>query len=625
MTTIRSELPIELGLDEAWALLTDFRGWSSWNPFVVGVSGAPRPSPGARVHLDIRWADGSGTRAVDEITEVVERGTRRSFRWSYRGGLQRAGLLRVERVLVLEQTGAGRCRYLSEERFHGPLARAVPLAKIRESSDRMAAAFAGACARQAEHSEPVGEAPSGCPFSGASTSSGPRFDAEPPMVSGALPLLGHMAEFRSQHRALFERGQREHGPVFAVALGPWRCAVVSGPEANAVFYGRTDHELLTEGPYAYLRKMFGRVGLTQTPKDYAAERHILRAPFKARLMEGNLGVIDEVVLRFIDGLGDAGDFDLVPTVEGLLQEISARVLMGEDFHARMDAEFWALYGDLAAGLDQALPPWLPLPRFIRRDIARARLHRKLGALIEERRELSRQGRQPDDLLQALVDARLEDGSVLPVERVVDYVLALVFAGFETTTGHAAWGVILLLQHRAHLERIRGQVDVALEGVERVDRKVLATLAPVRDALRETERIMPVADRHVRQADAPVEIGGYTIPAGWLLMSGVALTHRMPELYAEPEVYDPQRFERGEGKGKFTLVGFGGGSHRCTGVTLAYNEMTILLARLVQHLELELVAPKVPEIADTMGVLGPEPTRIRYRRRASSGFGEGGRL
>ncbi|HLT37844.1 MAG TPA: SRPBCC family protein, partial [Enhygromyxa sp.] len=312
---ISVEVPIPL--ERAWALLSNFAGWPEWNPFVTRVHGARAPSVGARVQLDVRWADGSGIKSSNEIVEVIDGGTRRGFRWAYRGPLQQLGLLDTNRLIAVEYVSPDSCRYLSDERFTGPLTPLLPIDRIRDGFDRMAAGFASACGAEAAGRASESTARE-TPRTGVEIEALP----EPPMASGALPLLGHLREFQTDHRGLFERGYREHGPVFGVALGPWKCAVIVGPEANATFYGRTDHELRTEHVYGYLRKMFGRVGLTHTPEGYDAERHILLAPFRANLMDDKLRVVDEEVQAFIAGLGERGEFELVGTLQGLLQRIS---------------------------------------------------------------------------------------------------------------------------------------------------------------------------------------------------------------------------------------------------------------------------------------------------------------
>lgn len=431
----------------------------------------------------------------------------------------------------------------------------------------------------------------------------------PPEVSGALPLIGHAVEFARDHLTLFARGYREHGPIFAMRIGPWRFAVVSGIELNALFYKRTDHELRADKAYRYLVAMFGRIGLTATPQRYAAERHTLQAPFKSHRMLAALAVMNEEVREWMAGLGARGSFELVAAVQGLIQRIAAHALMGRDFRDRMSERFWVLYRDLARGLDPVLPPWLPIPKFIRRDRARAGLRAMLGEIIEERRR----GGEHQDMLQEIALAELADGTRLSAERAVDYVMALVFAGLETTTAHAAWALIHLLQNPGYRAEVEAELDEVFAGDGEVDAAALRKLERLRLGLQETERLRPVADRNVRYVASEIEAGPYRVPQGWMMMASASITHAIPELYRDPWRYDPHRFERGEGKHPMSLIGFGGGRHKCTGMNFAYQAMTVWLAHLLRDYELELVN-RNPRITSAKTALLPEATEVRYRRR-----------
>lgn len=431
----------------------------------------------------------------------------------------------------------------------------------------------------------------------------------PPTVSGALPGVGHMFEFRGDYVSLFRRGQAEHGALFTVQLAAWPMVVFCGPEMHEVFYKRTDHELSMAKPYAYLKEMFGEVAFTAGPEAYEAERHVLHAPFQGGRMPGYVAIMQEETEAWLATLGEHGRFELVAAVQGLTQQISAHALMGRAFRDRMGRRFWELYADLAKGLDPILPPWLPIPKFIRRDRAKAELRPMIGAVVRERRSGAV---RHEDVLQVLCETTLADGTLLSEEKVVSYVLALVFAGFETTTGHASWGLIQLLQHPEVVARVEAELVAAGMGGA-LSPATFTRMPLLKACLKESERLRPVADRHMRRLDAELDVGGYRIPAGWLAISGLVAGHVSEETFSDPHRYDPDRYERGEGKGAFALVGFGAGRHKCTGMAFAYTEMMVWLALLLDQYELELQTID-PQRRDFAGVAIPETTWVSYRRR-----------
>src|SRR5262249_58473449 len=90
---------------------------------------------------------------------------------------------------------------------------------------------------------------------------------------------------------------------------------------------------------------------------------------------------------------------------------------------------------------------------------------------------------------------------------------------------------------------------------------------------------------------PVEVGGWEFPAGTVLMVSVYLVHRDPDVYPEPEVFRPERFENGLPHPKAWLP-FGGGVRRCLGSSLAQLEMKVVLRTVLSELDLQ-----VDDVAD----------------------------
>jgi len=114
-----------------------------------------------------------------------------------------------------------------------------------------------------------------------------------------------------------------------------------------------------------------------------------------------------------------------------------------------------------------------------------------------------------------------------------------------------------------------------------------------DALiKETLRVHPQSVFSLRGVRADCEIAGYALPAGGTIMLVPAYTHRMPEYFADPNVFDPDRFlppRQEDVKHPYAFIGFGGGPRICIGEALARIEIKALLAQLLRRYELALAS------------------------------------
>jgi sterol 14-demethylase len=268
---------------------------------------------------------------------------------------------------------------------------------------------------------------------------------------------------------------------------------------------------------------------------------------------------------------------------------------------------------LSNALDPILPAWLPLPKFIRRDTARRKLRAMVQPMIDERRK---DPEHHDDFLAEFVNAKLKDGRSLSDDEVLSLVTAMVFAGHETTAGQAAWTIIQLLQHPDYHARLKQEVDAVLPRGAVIDQATFARLQHAHWAVAETSRMRPSVTMIFRQALEDLEVGGFRIPKGWLVMLAPPVAQEDPNLFASPDRYDPLRFAPGreeDHRHRFAIISFGGGIHKCTGVNFANWEMAIIASLVSRELELELVT-KSPKVFDALGAARPSTTIVRYRRR-----------
>ena len=438
----------------------------------------------------------------------------------------------------------------------------------------------------------------------------------PPLTSGALPILGHAVEFQRNRTQLMQRGFAEHGPVFGLKLANQNVAVVIGPEHQKQFFMETDGRLSIQEPYKFLQAMFGEALFLAPHDKYLEQRPLVQELFKRDKMLLYVDIMQEVVQEWLDGLGDSGEIELVSEIGTLVQEVAGDCFLGKEVNRAVGREFWDLYTDVGKALDPLLPPNLPLPKFKKRDKAKARMTEILGPIIAERRA---NPDQYNDFLQDIINKAGEDGKPVDEEMVRNLLMALMFAGHETTAGQAAWTLIFLLQHPDYRQKVLNEIDAVAPAGEHITPKRMVQLDHIAWAVREVERLRPSADMLMRVAKEDIELGDYLIPAGWLVQVAQEIGHKLPEQFEQPERFDPLRFapDRAEDKQhRFNLIGFGGGMHKCTGMNFANNEMTIITALMLRQFDLELVTQNT-EILRGLGANRPTPTVIRYRRRETA--------
>jgi cytochrome P450 len=171
----------------------------------------------------------------------------------------------------------------------------------------------------------------------------------------------------------------------------------------------------------------------------------------------------------------------------------------------------------------------------------------------------------------------------------------MFAGHETTTSLLTSFLMSLRDHpRVADALLAEQREVVGAAPLRVDH--LRGLVRLDAALKEVERLLPPISLGQRGVAAAVEVGGYHLPAGTMVIYSPYVTHRLPQVYRDPERFDPDRFlpPREEHKTTpYALVGFGGGPRLCIGLAFAQLEAKIVASLLLRRYRWQLAPAPTP--------------------------------
>ncbi|MGA4844256.1 cytochrome P450 [Streptomyces sp. G45] len=195
------------------------------------------------------------------------------------------------------------------------------------------------------------------------------------------------------------------------------------------------------------------------------------------------------------------------------------------------------------------------------------------------------------------------------EELVDQVLTFFVAGTEPTASTVAFAARLLSGHGETERALHEEADRVLAG-DAVAAEHLPRLDVARRVVAETLRLYPPGWLFTRAVVGDADLGGVRLPAGTTLAYSPYLIHRRPDLYDEPDRFDPQRW-RGAPPERDAYLPFGSGARKCVGERFALTEAVLVLAAIAARWRL-VPLPGRPPARTTTLTTTLSPTGLRMR-------------
>ncbi|XP_058063777.1 cytochrome P450 4d8-like [Anopheles bellator] len=202
--------------------------------------------------------------------------------------------------------------------------------------------------------------------------------------------------------------------------------------------------------------------------------------------------------------------------------------------------------------------------------------------VEESRYAKRKETFLDLLLSVTVDGRpLSD---LDIREEVD---TFMFEGHDTTSSAIAFTFLQLAGHREIQDKLYREIVDTLGPAHRTVPLTYATLQNFRYldmVVKESLRLLPPVSFIGRRLVEDLELNGVTVPAGSDCLIPIYVIHRNPDVYPDPERFDPERFADGSSqrRGPYDYIPFSVGARNCIGQRFALLEMKISIIRMVSH-------------------------------------------
>ncbi|SHN40116.1 cytochrome P450 [Cryptosporangium aurantiacum] len=424
-----------------------------------------------------------------------------------------------------------------------------------------------------------------------------------------LPRIEWRPEYAEDPVPHFVRGYETVGPLFGLNVPNANPGMVFliGAEANELVL--KDVDTFQWGPvYAPVRKVWGEEALVALDgPPHRSWRKTMQPGVTGGALMRQFGMMREVIAKHLDGWADRA-VAVDDALRHMIFEVAARAFCGITDVGLM-REFTTEYERMmAAGTDPMVDASFGMD-----GEAGARVRGMLRPLIASARDRGTQ----DNVLEVLATTADETGAPLDPEAIAAQVLVLMLAGHETTASVSSFLLWLLGAHPEQSQRVREEIDTL---PDETSVGILRRSPYLNDVLMETERLYPPLPIIGRAVSRDVEFAGFTIPAGTFIQLSPAATHRLPELFADPDMFDPDRFAEPRAehrRHRYALIGFAGGPRVCLGMPFAKVEMGELLVQVYRRFDFTAVNQNPPRIHRGQTAVPGEPIEITFTTRAPS--------
>lgn len=434
----------------------------------------------------------------------------------------------------------------------------------------------------------------------------------------ATPIVGVAPALKRDPLGVVQRIAQECGDIGGFRIGPELFVFVSSPElAYEVLIGHPEDFDKGHLQLRATTPLLGNGLLTSDGDHHARHRKLIAPEFIPRRISHHVDTMVALTNAAATTWSDEREIELCEAMSELTMEIVGQVLLSRDFGEghrlaqAMTAAFeWEMHAVTSAVV---IPLRIPTPRNLRMRRALAYMHSEIQGIITERRT---SGIQEQDMLSLLLALRYEDGEPISDEQILDEAITLCGAAQETSANVLSWTLYLLAEHPEAYARVREEVDRELAG-RPPTYEDLKRLPYCLQVFKEGLRLYPPGAIMLRGAIRETTLGSYRIPAKTTVAISPWALHRRPDIFLDPERFDPDRFEREQERKlpKCGFMPFGAGHRVCLGNHFSLMEGQALVATLAQKIEMELVPdhPVEPQLLVNLRARHGIKMRVKPRR------------
>lgn len=440
---------------------------------------------------------------------------------------------------------------------------------------------------------------------------------------------------------LLAKYYKDYGPIFNLSFGPKSFLVVSDPVMARHILRESSPDQYCKGMLAeILEPIMGKGLIPADPKTWKVRRRAIVPGFHKRWLQSMINLFGDCAERLIDDLEVKEKENLTVDMEERFCSVSLdiigksvfnydfgsttkespvvkavyRVLREAEHRSSSFIPYWNLpYAEKWMGGQVEFRKDMNMLDNILTGLINRAVESRKEATVEELEE--RDNQDDPSLLRFLVDMRGED---LTSKVLRDDLMTMLIAGHETTAAVLTWTLFELSRGDPKmLKDVQAEVRTVLQGKDRPDYDDIVQMKKLRYCLIEALRLYPEPPILIRRARTEDSLppGGTDLKDGVKILRGTDIfistwnLHRSPELWENPEKYDPSRWERpfknmgvkgwegydpskinglypNEVTSDFAFLPFGGGQRKCVGDQFAMLEAAVTMSMLLKNYDFE---------------------------------------
>jgi cytochrome P450 len=431
-------------------------------------------------------------------------------------------------------------------------------------------------------------------------------------------FVGLMRAFNTDVLAGLTMVHERYGPFVRTRL-PLQLYFVSDPRCIEEILVKKADAFRKDRTSKLLSRVVGNGLLVNDGESWRRQRRLVQPAFHHQQLQSYAALMVGAIERARAGWRDGETRDVHADMMAVTLNIVAESLFGADVSAAA-GDIGHVIGELMEEFGRVLgltarfqpPAWVPTPTNRRLRRSKRRIDALIQGIIDARKN-SQETR--DDLLSLLIRARDEGGGHMSDAQVRDEAVILFLAGHETTALALTYALYLLATHPEAQARLADEI-ARVVGTRSPGLGDLEKLTMTEAVVLESMRLYPPAWGIGRQAQAPVEIGGFAFPKGAEFVLSPWVVHHDGRLFADPAAFKPERWQGDlqQRLPRFAYFPFGGGPRVCIGNRFAMMEAKLVLAGAIQRFRFEPTPETQVRLFPSVTLRPRGPVRLRLSER-----------